>query len=145
MTETVYIGADHAGKETMHAVASSLEDNDHTVIKVNDPEPHDDYPDIAKAVADKVTSDDAKGVLICGTGTGMVMAANRVPGVRAAVIYDDYSARKAREDNKANVAALRGRRFDDDTATAITKTWLNTSFSGKDRHKRRIQELKDME
>jgi len=101
-----------------------------------------DYPDIAKKVCKKVLKDKgSKGILICGTGTGMCIAANRHKGIRAAVAYDTYSAKMSRIDNDANVLCLRERKFDVKILKRIVKAWLETSFSKKARHKRRVKKL----
>ena len=104
----------------------------------------DDYPDFAKIVAKDVVKDKTgkvKGILICGSGTGMAMAANKVKGVRAAMVYDNYSAKMARHDNDANIACLRGRGFSKEKSLSITKVFLKTKFSKIPRHKRRIAKL----
>ena len=101
-----------------------------------------DYPDFAFVVANNVAmNNNSLGVLICGTGTGMVIAANKVKGVRAAVIYDKFSARMAREHNNVNIACLRGRNFSVKKSLKVFKVWLNADFSGESRHTRRIKKI----
>jgi ribose 5-phosphate isomerase B len=105
-----------------------------------------DYPDYAIQVAEKVAEDkNLRGILVCGTGTGMTIAANKVKGVRAAAAYDAYSAKMSRIDNDTNVLGLRGRFFPFRRVKKIIHIWLETPFSGKDRHKRRIQKIADYE
>src|SRR3989344_9415461 len=113
--EVIYIGADHAGFKLKEKLKRYF---DNWGIKYVDlggkGEEGDDYPDYAFKVAERVARDkNSKGILICGTGTGMVIAANKIKGVRAAVAYDNYSAKMAREHNDANVLCLRGRNFSD--------------------------------
>jgi ribose 5-phosphate isomerase B len=96
--------------------------------------------EVARAVANDRTGK-TKGVLICGTGTGMSIAANRHKGVRAALAYDAYSARMARHDNDANVVCLRGRQFPASKAANLALAFLKAPFSGIPRHARRIKKL----
>lgn len=105
-----------------------------------------DYPDYAIRVAKKVAeSKETKGILVCGTGTGMTIAANKVKGIRAVAAYDAYSARMSRIDNDTNVLGLRGRFFPYEKVNKIISVWLNTPFSGEERHKRRIKKIADYE
>jgi ribose 5-phosphate isomerase B len=143
----IFIGADHAGYQTKEHIKKFLDKNK---IRYKDfgsssPKKPDDYPDYAKKVAKSVAKDkNSKGILICGTGTGMVMAANKIKGARAALVYDNYTAVKSREDNDANIIALRGRGFSREKAKILVKIWLKTKFSNKPRHKRRIQKINRM-
>lgn len=140
----IYIGADHAGYDTKEAIKRFLNKKSIPYIDVgtNKPKKSDDYPDYAKAVARYVSkSKNNKGILICGTGTGMAIAANKVKGIRAASIYDNYTAKKAREDNDANVAALRGIGFAKKKAVSLVDVFLNTDFSNKIRHKKRVEKI----
>jgi len=103
-----------------------------------------DYPEYAFRVAETVAENkdkDYRGVLICGTGSGMSIAANKVKGIRAAAAYDAYSAEMARNDNNANVLGLRGRKFPFAKVKEILDIWLGTPYSWKDRHNRRIQKI----
>jgi ribose 5-phosphate isomerase B len=105
-----------------------------------------DYPDYALRVAEKVAKNKkARGILICGTGTGMTIAANKVKGIRAVAAYDAYSAKMSRMDNDTNVLGLRGRFFPFERIKKIIKVWLDTPFSGEKRHKRRIKKIEDYE
>jgi len=139
----LFIGADHAGFETKEYIRRFLDKNK---INYNDLSPNykegDDYPDHAKKVARAVAKDNnSKGILICGTGTGMVMAANKIKGIRAALVYDKYTAVMSRKDNNANVITLRGRGFNKEKAKDLVKIWLNTKFSNLSRHKRRLKKM----
>jgi ribose 5-phosphate isomerase B len=105
-----------------------------------------DYPDYALKVAEKVAKNkNTRGILVCGTGTGMTIAANKVKGIRAVAAYDAYSAKMSRIDNDTNVLGLRGRFFPLEKIKKIITVWLDTPFSGEKRHKRRIKKIRDYE
>lgn len=105
-----------------------------------------DYPDYALKVAEKVAKNkNTRGILVCGTGTGMTIAANKVKGIRAVAAYDAYSAKMSRIDNDTNVLGLRGRFFPFEKMKKIITVWLDTPFSGEKRHKRRIKKIRDYE
>jgi len=105
-----------------------------------------DYSDIAFKVAEKVSADKgSRGILICGTGIGMCIAANKVNGIRAAMVYDEQTARMSREHNDANVICLRGRDFSDEENLRLLEIWLNTKFSGDERHLRRLGKIEGYE
>jgi ribose 5-phosphate isomerase B len=104
-----------------------------------------DYPDYAALVAESVADQKVeRGLLVCGTGIGMAMAANKVPGVRAALCGDLYTARMSREHNDANVLVLAGRLMGGDMAADILQAWLETNFAGG-RHARRVEKIADIE
>lgn len=138
----IAIGADHAGfdlKEKVRRYLASLgyEVEDHGTNSTESV----DYPDYAERVAVRVAAKEVGfGVLVCGTGIGVAMAANKVPGVRAAPCSDTISARLAREHNDANVLALAGRLLDEATARKVIDTWLATTFAGG-RHQRRVDKI----
>ena len=138
----IYLGADHAGFDKKEEIKKFLEKKK---IKYKDLSPKkvegDDYPEHAKRVARAVVKNKAKGVVVCGTGVGVTMAANKVKGVRAALVYDSYTAVKSREDNDANVIALRGKVFSKEKAKELVNKWLKTQFSNKERHKRRLKKI----
>lgn len=101
-----------------------------------------DYPDFAIRAAKKVAGNkNYKGIFICGTGTGMVIAANKVRGIRAVAAYDTYSAKMSRVDNDTNVLGLRGRFFPFEKIKKIISVWLKTPFSNKPRHKKRLKKI----
>lgn len=107
-----------------------------------------DYPDYAIRVAEKVARNrkkDYRGILVCGTGTGMTIAANKVKGIRAVAAYDTYSAKMSRVDNDANVLGLRGRFFPYERAKKIVSVWLSTRFNEKKRHRNRLKKITDYE
>lgn len=104
-----------------------------------------DYPDFAEKVAAQVAAKQAEyGVLVCGTGIGMMLAANKVPGIRAVAANDTISARMAREHNNANILTLGGRMIDAATMRQIVDTWLSTPFAGG-RHERRVQKIEALD
>ena len=141
--EVIYLGSDHAGfflkrkiKDYFNKENLKYEDVGSFDLKESD------YVDYAKKVVAKLKKNkNSRGILICGTGTGMVVAANRFKGIRAAVAYDKYSARMARHDNDSNVLCLRGRKFSTRKNIKFVKIWLAEKFSGVERHKRRIRKL----
>lgn len=140
----IYLGSDHAGYKLKEFLKKHL---DRKKVKYKDlgtySEESVDYPDYAYKVGRKVAKEKgAKGILVCGTGVGMCIAANKVKGVRAAVVYDKYSAVMSREHNDANILCLRGRGVDFKKQTKLTDMWLSTKFSGEKRHIRRINKIK---
>ncbi len=105
-----------------------------------------DYPDYAIKVAKAVAKNkDHRGILICGTGTGMTIAANKVNGIRAVAAYDTYSAKMSRIDNDTNILGLRGRYFPYERIRKIISVWLDTPFSGEKRHKKRLKKIANYE
>lgn len=142
----IAIGADHAGLALKDRLRAHLEAGGHQVEDVGT---HDaasvDYPDFAAAVGRRVSSGEAeRGVLVCGTGVGMAMAANRIPGVRAACCNNLFVAGLSREHNDANVLTLGAREVAGEHAEAILKTFLETAYAGG-RHQRRIDKLAGLE
>jgi ribose 5-phosphate isomerase B len=142
----IAIGADHAGFHLKQTVAEALRASGHTVEDVGtDSEASVDYPDFAAAVARAVASGEAdRGVLVCGTGIGMAMAAGKVNGIRAASVTDLESARLSREHNDANVLTLGARITPPDLALSIVGIFLETPFSGG-RHQRRVDKIMALE
>jgi ribose 5-phosphate isomerase B len=139
----IAIGSDHAGFDLKTKLAAELKSTGYQVIDLGtkDGTTSVDYPDFGKAVAEAVASGKADaGVAVCGTGIGISIAANRVPGVRAALCHDITSARLCREHNDANVLALGQRLVGEVVAKDCLHTFLNTEFAG-DRHVRRVQKL----
>jgi ribose 5-phosphate isomerase B len=138
----IAIGADHAGVDLKQRVRRRLESEGHDVTDLGteggDPV---DYPDFAHAVARAVRAGRAeRGVLVCGTGIGMCMAANKVDGIRAAKCNDPFEARMARAHNDANVLCLGGRVLDPVTADEVVAAFFATDFEGG-RHARRVDGL----
>lgn len=143
---TVALGCDHAGWELKERLRAWLIQAGHQVLDfgTHSPDPVD-YPDYAIQVADSVANGKAeRGVLICGTGIGMAMAANKIPGVRAAFCPDLFTARLSREHNDSNVLTLGGRLMGREMAIEILGIWLATPFQGG-RHSRRIAKITEAE
>ena len=136
------VGSDHAGIAGRQAAAEVLRSAGYTVTEVGPTEGESaDYPDLAHEVARGVEGGTAEvGVLVCGTGQGMAMSANRHPGVRAAVITDAFTAEMARGHNNANVACFGERVVGVEQITALLKVFLETEFEGG-RHARRVDKI----
>ncbi|MEK6822563.1 MAG: ribose-5-phosphate isomerase [Nanoarchaeota archaeon] len=140
----IYLGSDHAGFNLKRRIAASLAKTHvpYTDVGPFALDPEDDYPDYCIAVAEAVSRHKgSKGVVIGGSGIGEAIAANKVKGVRAALVYDTFTAKKSREHNDANVIALRGRGVTPATSLRLLKVWLATRFSGGARHVRRINKI----
>ena len=105
----------------------------------------DDYPDYAARVCEKVLAEGAQGILICGTGQGMDRAANKFPGIDAAVCWDELSARVAREHGNVNILCMGARCVDESLAKKIILAWLEGAFSNEARHVRRIAKIREIE
>jgi ribose 5-phosphate isomerase B len=142
----IAVGADHAGYSLKEDLRRWLAGRGHTVLDFGTHTLESvDYPDFAVPVAEAVATGTAeRGVLVCGSGTGMAMAANKVDGIRAALCYDVDMARLSREHNDANVLTLGARTNDGARAIEILTTWLGTSFAGG-RHARRVEKLMAVE
>ncbi len=138
----IALGADHAGFELKEKVLRYLASQGYAVEDEGTGSTESvDYPDYAERVAKRVASGEADwGVLVCGTGLGMAITANKVPGIRATPCNDTLSAHFARAHNNANVLALGGRLVDEATARKILDTWFTTPFEGG-RHQRRIDKI----
>ena len=139
---SVWIGADHGGVALKAAVIERLEELGHTVTDIGaDGSQSVDYPDYAHPVASAVATGNAdRGLLICGSGQGMAMAACKVPGVRAACVSDPVSARLVAEHNDARILCLGARIVGVELALACLEAWLNASFQGG-RHRRRVGKI----
>ena len=142
----IAIGADHAGHSLKEEVAYFLREQGHQVVDMGTHGTGScDYPDYARAVAQAVAAGEVeRGILICGTGIGMSIAANKIAGVRAALCYNTFAARLSRTDNDANVLCLGGRVLGVDLALDIVRTWLETDFAGG-RHQRRVDKIAALE
>jgi ribose 5-phosphate isomerase B len=138
----VAVGADHAGFALKEEVRRELDAAGHAVRDFGTQSTDSvDYPDYAQRVAEAVRSGAAeRGILICGTGIGMAIAANRLPGVRAASCSDTYSARMARAHNDANVLAIGARVVGSGLALDLVRVFLETPFEGG-RHERRVRKM----
>lgn len=141
----IAIGADHRGLELKQFIIKLPKQMGHSYEDFGGytTEPVD-YPDIAKGVAERVASGDFdRGILICDTGIGICIAANKVRGIRAALCHDTFSARRARQHNDANILCL-GTRGTQDTVREIVEVFLDTQFEGG-RHQKRLDKIRAME
>ena len=144
----IVIGADHAGLSMKPHVAALLEKQGHEVIDVgaHSHDPQDDYPDFARLVAQSVADGKAdRGIMVCGSGVGASVAANKVRGVRASVCHDTYSARQGVEHDDMNVLCLGARIVGEEIVTELVTAFVSADFSGEERHKRRLNKLLEME
>ena len=142
----VAIGSDHRGVELRRRTGEFIASLGIDVVDFGGPgdEPVD-YPDIAARVAHQVATKKCdRGVLFCGTGIGVSIAANKIRGIRAAVCHDDYTAEMSRRHNDANVLCLSADRLTPDEVFAIVKCWLATEFEGG-RHQRRVEKIAQLE
>ena len=140
----VYLGSDHAGYDLKQRLVEHLTAAGHEVVDCG---PHvfdaeDDYPPFVLLAATRVAADPGSaGIVIGGSGNGEAIAANKVRGVRAGLAFSDDTARLTREHNDANVLSLGARMYDEETALRFADIFLATSFSGDERHVRRIAQL----
>ena len=142
----IAVGADHAGRELKDKIKAHLAQQGYEVDdRGTMSDDSVDYPDFARSVGEDVAGKQADmGVLVCGSGIGMAIAANKVPGVRAANVTSEYEAQMSREHNDANVLALGARILDEPKALAILDKFLATQFAGG-RHQRRVNKIREIE
>ncbi|MFQ7473382.1 MAG: ribose 5-phosphate isomerase B [Anaerovoracaceae bacterium] len=138
----IAIASDHGGYQLKESVKNYLKTRDIDVLDLGtDSEESVDYPVFGKACAEAVACGDAdRGIVCCGTGIGISIAANKVKGIRCALCTDEHMAEMTRKHNDANMLAMGGRITDEQTALKITKAWLDTEFEGG-RHQRRVDML----
>jgi ribose 5-phosphate isomerase B len=143
----IAIGADHAGFALKQEIGEALRQAGHQVIDVGTKDTEStDYPDYAAAVARDVAGGQAdRGILVCATGAGMSIAANKIPGVRAALAWNPEEVHLTRQHNDANVIALGAKFTDAATANQLTRIFLETPFEGGGRHERRIGKIARLE
>lgn len=142
----IVLGSDHGGLELKHAVLRLLAERGlETQDMGTDNGDSVDYPDFAEKVALAVSRGDAaQGILICGTGIGMSIAANKYPGVRAALVTDEYMAQMARQHNNANILVLGGRVMTEQNVERLVQVWLDAEYEGG-RHQRRLDKIARIE
>jgi ribose 5-phosphate isomerase B len=144
----IAIGADHAGVPLNDAVIAELRRLGHEVIDLgtHDASLPDDYPDYAIAVSREVVSGRCeRGIVICGSGVGVSVAANKIPGIRAAMCHDTYSARQGVEHDDMNVLVLGSRVIGPELAKDLCITFINARFTGEERHRRRLEKIHSIE
>ncbi|MCL5269485.1 MAG: ribose 5-phosphate isomerase B [bacterium] len=143
----VAFGNDHAGLTMRQILLDELRGRGIEVIDLGArSEASVDYPDIAEKVCQAVAAGQAdRGVLVCGTGVGISIAANKIDGIRCGLCIDEYSAVMSRRHNNANVIAMRGREFAPEENRRLLGIWLDTPFDGGERHERRIGKITSLE
>ncbi|RFS83168.1 ribose-5-phosphate isomerase [Actinomadura spongiicola] len=144
----VFLGTDHAGFELKEHLVSWLKENGHEAVDCGAfaYDAVDDYPPFVLRAAERTAAEPGTlGIVIGGSGNGEAMAANKVKGVRAALVWNEDTARLAREHNDANVISLGARQHDPETATRFVELFIETAYSGEQRHTRRITMLSDYE
>ena len=145
----VYIGADHGGlnlkEKAKHKLAEWGFDVEDMGAKTLDPD--DDYPEFAYAVAKKVSENlsASRGILLCRSGVGMDIVANKVKGIRSAQVFNEEMAKKSREHEDANVLTIATDYLPEENVLFILKIWLETPFSGDERHVRRLKQIEELE
>lgn len=144
----IYIASDHAGFELKEAVKNFLSDESKEFADLGPKTmvPDDDYPELAVKVARAVAADPKnRGLLFCGNGVGVCVTANKIKNIRAGIGYNLVAAETMRTEDDANIMCLAGRVLQPDFAKAITRKFLETKFSGEERHLRRIQQITALE
>ena len=143
----IYVASDHGGFELKNAIVELLGERE---VTFTDFGVHDldsvDYPDYAQRVATAVAAncDEDLGILVCGTGIGMSIAANKVSGVRAALVHDEFTAQMAREHNNANVLVMGGRILTSEQGRHLVEVWLDSGYEGG-RHQNRLNKISAIE
>ncbi len=145
----IYIGADHKGFQLKEALKKKLSEWGYEIADVGNTQldKNDDYPDFAVKVAEKINQEpfSRKGVLICGSGVGVDIAANKFNRVRSSLVFNADQAYQARHDDDANILSLPADFISEEDAVKILSTWLQTPFSEEPHHRRRIAKISDIE
>jgi ribose 5-phosphate isomerase B len=144
----IAVGADHAGTPLNEVAITELRRLGHDVVDLgtHDPTQADDYPDYAAAVAEEVTRGRCeRGLLICGSGVGVAVAANKVPDIRAGMCHDTYSAHQGVEHDNMNVLCFGARVIGPELMLDIVRTFLAARFTGEERHRRRLEKIMALE
>ena len=145
----LYLGADHRGFQLKTQITDWLTEQGHIVIDEGNSvqDPNDDYPDFAEKVARKITEDpdNRRGIVLCGSGTGVAIAANKVPGARASLATNAEIAKAGRNDDNMNILALGADYTSLPEAQEIISAFIATPFAGKEKHVRRVNKISEME
>jgi RpiB/LacA/LacB family sugar-phosphate isomerase len=144
----IAIGSDHGGYPLNETIIADLEQEGYAVVDfgTHDGSVPDDYPDYARKVGDAVQRGEVdRGIIICGSGVGAAVAANKIHGVRACLCHDTYSAHQGVEHDNMNVLCLGARIIGVELARALVKAFLGATFSGEERHVRRLAKVDEME
>lgn len=144
----IFIGADHRGFELKDRLYKRLVDEGLEVTDLGNDRlnPADDYVDFARKVAEATVQDENnRGIILCGSGAGVDMVANKVPGIRSALVFDVARSKQAREHEDVNIISLPADTLDEESSWEIVKTFLDTPFSGDEKHIRRLEKLEEVE
>jgi len=143
----IVLGADHAGYELKEEMATRLVDSGYEIVDVGTHSTESvDYPDVAETLGRAVLDGEAeRGILICGSGAGASIAANKLKGIRATVAHDAYTAHQSVEHDDVNVLTLGARVIGPDQAWELVQSFVNAKFSGDERHVRRVNKVKALE
>lgn len=145
----IYIGADHRGFELKGHLITALKNQGYEIADLGAEtlDNNDDFPDYAAAVAEKVSRDyeNARGIVICGSGVGVDIVANKFPRIRSALVSSSDQAYDSRNDDNTNILSLAANYLDPDQAAKIALTWLNTPYADEPRFNRRLQKIYDIE
>lgn len=143
----IAIGADHAGYSLKELLLETLRQEGHVALDLGtDNTDPVDYPDYAEAVGQAVTGGGAdRGVLVCGSGVGVSVAANKIPGIRAGICHDTYSAHQGVEHDDMNVLVLGSRVIGPELARDTLRSFLGASYTGEERHRRRLAKVREIE
>lgn len=144
----LFIASDHAGFKLKQKLIQFIENDLERTITDLGPMNYnktDDYPDYAIPLAKKTRKTSGSGILLCGNGVGVCIAANKIKGIRAGIGYSEWAAETMRQDDDTNIICLPARALQEQEAKNIVNTWLKTSFSNKKRHKRRLKKIKKTE
>ncbi len=144
----VAVGMDHGGYPLKEFILEELRKEGHDVVDVGafNLDPSDDYPDFSRAVGEAILSGQAeRGVLVCGSGVGAAVAANKMKGIRASVCHDHYSAHQGVEHDNMNVLCLGARIIGSEMAADLIRAFLAAKFSGEPRHQRRLKKVEEIE
>lgn len=144
----IYLGADHRGYELKEQLKKLLADDGFEITDLGNDhlDPQDDYVDFAAKVAESTAQfPENRGILLCGSGAGVDMVANKIEGIRSALVFDEPRAIQARQHEDANVISLPADTLDTETAFKIVKAFLTTEFSNDPRHVRRLEKMEEVE
>jgi ribose 5-phosphate isomerase B len=144
----VAVAFDHRGVTLKSRIASAVRDLGHEVVDlgVDAPEPRVDYPDVARTLGEAVLAGQAeRGVLVCGSGVGASVAANKLPGIRAAICHDVYSAHQGVEHDDMNILCLGSEVIGPSLAGDLVRAFLRAEFDGGERYRRRLEKIEEME
>lgn len=144
----IFLGADHRGFSLKENLKEKLTDAGFEVRDLGNDhlDPEDDYTDFARAVAEMtMEKEENRGILVCGSGVGVDMVANKIPGIRSSLVFDVARSKQSREHEDVNVLALAADVLDEELAWKIVEVFLKTPFSGEERHLRRLEKIKQIE